>query len=284
MKPVLRILVGVLAMLIGMLGIALSVFIIIQTRQTSQRMQREIPQSLEHVEQIAQSVRQQGETTQKVLETTRDRVNFLGETIESLSTRLSQRDAKASLLTSIDDDIDKQLDNAKQFVFSMQNSMRNMGSTLMLFDSMSIFGPQRFAGAAENATLNAENPLRAVATGLTQTADLLDQVTDAISKLQNGETITPPQLVVIQQTLRQVDGELVKIKSEVKHFSEEVGQTEDKITKVKEDSPRWIRSSANVIMLFMFCFGCSQLMLSGYGIGLIWRTRIIGDSQMAKVE
>ena len=43
----------------------------------------------------------------------------------------------------IDDDIDKQLDNAKQFVLSMQNSMRNLGSTLMLFDSMSIFGPQR---------------------------------------------------------------------------------------------------------------------------------------------
>ena len=58
----------------------------IQTRQTSRRMQREIPQSLEHVEQIAQSVREQGETTEKVLETTRERVGFLGKTIENLST------------------------------------------------------------------------------------------------------------------------------------------------------------------------------------------------------
>ncbi len=259
-------------MLVGLLGIALSVFVMIQTRQTARRIEREIPQSLEHVRQIAQSVREQGETTEKVLETTRDRVGYLGETIGSLSERLNRRDTKNSLLLAIDEDIDKQLDNAKQFVLSMQNSMRNLGSTLMLFDSMSLFGPQRFADISEGAR-RSENPLRAVAFGLTQTADLLDQVTNAISKLQSGESITPYQLGTIQQTLGQVDAELVKIKTEVERFSKEVGQTEDKITKVKDDSPRWIRSLANVIMLFMFCFGCSQLMVCGFGIHLIWRTR-----------
>ncbi len=272
-KTNLKLLGGMAAVLVGAVGVALSCSLMLQIRQTSSRLEREIPQSLAHVEQIAQSVREQGEATTKVLQTTRERVGFLGESIARLSDKLSDKDSASSLLMVIDEDIDSQLNNAKQFVLSMQNSMRNMGSTLMLFDSMSLFGHEGFSRSSQTDPARHPNPLRSVALGLTQTADLLDQVTHAINRLQSGESITPIQLSQIQFTLNQVDLELLRIKSEVNKFSEEVGQTETKFTHLKDRSPVWVRYVSNTISLFLFCFGFAQLMVCVYGLRWIGEVR-----------
>ena len=266
MKTTLKLLGGMAALLVGAAGVALSCSLIFQIRETSDRLEREIPHNLANVERIAQSVRLQGEATSQVLETTRERVGFLGESIARLSDKISDRESATSVLVVIDEDIDTQLDNAKQFVLSMQNSMRNLGSTLMLFDSMSLFGHEGFSRPNPSDSTTPQNPLRTVAIGLTQTADLLDQVTHAITRLQSGESINAIQLSQIQFTLKQVDNELFRIKSEVTKFSEEVGQTEAKFTHLKTHSPIWIRSIANTLTLFLFCFGFAQLMVSVYGL------------------
>jgi hypothetical protein len=264
---------------VGAAGVALSCSLVFQIRTTSERLEREVPRNLANVEQIAKSVREQGEATSKVLETTRERVGFLGESIARLSDRINDQDNTASLLVVIDEDIDGQLDNAKQFVLSMQNSMRNLGSTLMLFDSMSFLGHEGFSPPSQTDSAGQQNPLRTVAVGLTQTADLLDQVTHAITKLQSGESISAFQLSQIHFTLKQVDNELFRIKSEVTAFSEEVGQTEAKFTDLKNRSPVWVRSISNTLVLFLFCFGFAQLMVSVYGLRWIRDARK-RDSQL----
>lgn len=266
-----------MALIVGAAGVTLSCSLILQIQQTSSRLEREIPKNLAHVERIAQSVRQQGEATSKVLETTRERVDFLGDSIARLSNKLEDG-GSPSLITVIDEDIDSQLNNAKQFVLSMQNSMRNMGSTLMLFDSMSLFGQEGFSPSNQMDPARNQNPLRTVAVGLTQTADLLDQVTHAITRLQSGESISPLQLSQIQFTLNQVDTELLRIKTEVAQFSQEVGQTEAKFEHLKKRSPVWVRYIANMATLFLFCFGFAQLMVSVYGLRWIREARI-GESQ-----
>lgn len=265
-KTSLKLLGGIVALVVGAAGATLAGSLIVQIRQTSARLEREIPQNLGHIEQIATSVRQQGEATTLVLETTRERVGFLGESIARLSNRLNDQDSTSSLLMVIDEDIDAQLDNAKQFVLSMQSSMRNLGSTLRLFDSVSLLGHEGFSPASQSGAAPNQTPLRSVAVGLTQTADLLDQVTLAINRLQSGESISPFQLSQIRFTLNQVDRELQRIKSEVARFSEEVGQTEAKFTHLKTRSPVWVRYVSNMVTLFLFCFGFAQMMVSVYGL------------------
>lgn len=258
---------------VGAVGVALSVFLVFQLRQTATRLEREIPQNLEHVEQITRSVRYQGEAATKMLETTRERVTFLGASIEQLSKKLSNRDTASSVLLVIDEDIDNQLDNAKQFVLSMQISMRNLGSTLLLFDSMSIFGMKGFGSSDRGASDAPESPVRNVAAGLTHTADLLDQVTHAITKLQSGQSINPIQLNQIHTTLQSVDLELERIKFEIHQFSAVVGETESKFAKLRRSSPAGIRYLSNILSLFLFCFGFAQLMLGVYGLQLIHAAR-----------
>jgi hypothetical protein len=265
-KTALKLLGGIAALVVGAAGVTLSCSLIVQIRQTSSRLEREIPQNLAHVEEIARSVREQGEATSQVLQTTRERVGFLGESIARLSDKLNDRDSTSTLLTVIDEDIDAQLDNAKQFVRSMQSSMRNLGSTLLVFDSVSLFGHEGFSPSSQADSARQQNPLRTVAVGLTQTADLLDQVTHAINRLQSGESISPFQLSQIQFTLNQVDRELLRIKSEVTKFSEEVGQTEGKFRHLKTRSPVWVRYVSNTATLFLFCFGFAQLIVSVYGL------------------
>lgn len=277
MKTSLKLLGGIVALVVGAAGVTLSCSLIFQIRKTSARMEREIPQNLAHVEEIARSVRQQGEATSQVLETTRERVGFLGESIARLSHKLNDEGGSSSLLMVIDEDIDAQLDNAKQFVLSMQSSMRNLGSTLQLFDSVSLLGHEGFSPSSQSESAPNQNPLRTVAVGLTQTADLLDQVTLAINRLQSGESISPFQLSQIQFTLNQVDRELLRIKSEVTKFSMEVAQTEAKFTHLKVRSPVWVRYVSNLASLFLFCFGFAQLMVSVYGLRWIREARNRGS-------
>lgn len=274
MKPLLQMTGGVLATVVGTVGVVLSLFIGVQIRQSTETLNREIPQSLGHAVEIAQSVRQQGEATSKILQTTRERVVYLGGTIEQLSQKLGRRDKETSVVLAIDEDIDRQLDNAKQFVHSMQNSMRNLGSTLLLFDSVSIFGSQSLDRIRGKAVEQEDNPLRHVAVGLRETADLLDQVTHAIVKLQSGQSISPQQLINIQTTLERVDRELVKIKTEVNNFSEEVAVTEFKFKKLQQDTPALVQYVSNLITLFLVCFGSSQLMLAFFGLNFANQSRI----------
>jgi hypothetical protein len=279
-KTSLKLLGGIVALVVGAAGVTLSCSLIFQIRKTSDRLEREIPQNLAHVEEIAHSVRTQGEATSQVLQSTRVRVSFLGESIARLSDKLNDRDNASSLLMVIDEDIDAQLDNAKQFVLSMQQSMRNMGSTLQLFDSVSLLGHEGFSPSSQGDSVRHQNPLRTVAVGLTQTADLLDQVTQAINRLQSGESISPFQLSQIQFTLNQVDRELLRIKSEVTRFSKEVAQTEAKFTHLKTRSPVWVRYVSNMISLFLFCFGFAQLLVAVYGLRWIKEARNSGSQTL----
>ena len=272
MKPLIQIIGGALAVLVGAAGIILCVVIFIQIRPAADTLSREIPQNLGHAVQIAQSVRQQGEATTQFLETTRERLGQLGITIEHLSEKLGDRNATAPVRRTLDEDIDLQLSNAKQFVLSMQNSMRNLGSTLLLFDSMSIFGNQRLSNSGDEKQQN-ESPIRTVAVGLKETADLFDQVTHAIDKLQSGQSVRPGQLQDVHATLERVDRELVKINVEVKGFSDEVAVTEYKFTKLQEEAPVMVKYVSNLIAMFLLCFGSSQLMLALFGLHFIHQAR-----------
>jgi hypothetical protein len=157
-------------------------------------------------------------------------------------------------------------------VLSMQNSMRNLGSTLLLFDSISIFGNQRLSGS-RNGMKQEESPIRTVAVGLKETADLFDQVIRAIDNLQTGQSIRPGQLQNVQATLARVDRELVKINQEVKGFSDEVAVTEYKFTKLQEEAPAMVEFVFNLIATFLLCFGSSQLMLALFGLHFIHQGR-----------
>lgn len=264
---------GILATAVGIVGLALGVFLIMQVRETSARLEQEIPENLQHIEEMTRTIRYQGEAATKVLETTRDRVGFLGTSIEQLSKKLSRRDAASSVLVVIDEDIDNQLNNAKQFVLSMQNSMRNLGSTLLLFDSMSAFSRDGLGRFGTDRSIRDESPVRSVAVGLTQTADLLDQVTQAINRLQSGQSISPVQLSQVHATLETVDRELQSIKAEVAEFSQTVGETEHKVSRMRQKSPAAVRYVSNMAVLFLICFGFSQLMLCIYGLQLITSAR-----------
>jgi hypothetical protein len=271
-KPLIQIIGGALAVLVGAAGVILCVVVFVKIQPAANALSREIPQNLGHAVQISQSVRQQGEATTQILDTTRQRLVQLGNTIERLSGRLAEANPETPVIRALDADIDLQLSNAKQFVLSMQNSMRNLGSTLLLFDSMSIFGNQRLSRPQSEESPE-PNPIRSVAVGLKETADMFDQITNAIDKLQSGQRIRPGQLHNVQATLALVDLELVKINEEVKGFSAEVAVTEYKFTKLQEEAPRMVNYVSNLVSLFLLCFGSSQLMLGFFGIHFIREAR-----------
>jgi methyl-accepting chemotaxis protein len=250
---------GTVAVTVGLAGIVLSTAAVVQVWKTAGALEREIPQALANLEDIVNSVHQQGATTVALLGTAREHVAFIGTSVEDLSNRARERPA-VTILETLDEDIGWRLDNAEEFVLSMQISMRSMSSALLVLDSLPFFAP-RLASTADPQ----QPQLRSVATSLTETADLLDQVSRAIERARSGQAIAPNQLVQLQETLRRVDDRLEAVQNEIGEFSQRVEQTGEKLAALRRDVPRWINSTALVATVFFVCFGFSQLSLVLHG-------------------
>lgn len=260
MRNFIKRIAGLVAAAVGATGAVLSVLAIVQAWTIADRLSREIPEVLAHLEAIADSVREQGESTVSLLETARERVASISIAVEELSKKAGERPTTASILEALEPDIEQRLESAEEVILAMQNSIRSMSSALLLLDSIPFFKP--WIAPAEGQD---ESHLKTVATSLTETADLLGQATEAVTRVRSGQTISPQQLAQLQETLVRVDRGLGDVESEIRLFSGRVEQTGSQLTRLREEVPGWIHNSALIATGFFVCFGFSQLSLLLHG-------------------
>jgi chromosome segregation ATPase len=255
---------GLAALAIGLTGAVLSVLAVNQAWVTAERLSREIPEMIGHLEAITNSTSQQGEATVALLGTARERIQSINATLEELSDTAGDKPVNTTILDTLEEDLGQRLETAEQFVASIQNSMRSMSSALLLLESIPFFAPRVPRGETPR-----ESQLGAVAINLVETADLLDQVTRNIARVRAGQSIPPRQLAQLQGTIEQIDHRLQSTQSEIQHFSLRVELTGNKLSKWKEDALQWIDRSVAIASLFLVCFGCSQISLLLHGWQLL---------------
>lgn len=257
---------GLVALVAGMAGVAFSVWAGVEVWTTAERLRRDIPTTVGQIEGIVRSVEEQAETSADLLRSARGQLKAVGESVDRL-TSPDQTEAAASLLDRLNEDITKQLDAAGEFIVSLQNSMRGLGSALALADALPFFAPRT------DPEVGQASQLRLVAQSLNETADLLEQVRLTLGRLRDGHGVPPQQLALLHDSLGRVNRELALAEREVRRFGGRVEWTGDALTRWKLSAPRQIDTTATAATVFLVCFGTSQISLLLHGLALLTRRR-----------
>ena len=266
MKRILSRILGAAAAAVGLVGIMLSVAAVIYAWNAADRLRRLLPEQLGRLQSLVESVQQQGDATGSLLQTARQRVNAVSAAIDELSRRNERHPAAESILQTLDDDIGQRLQNADEFVASMQGSMRSMSSALLLLDSLPFFSaPVVAADGGPNRRWTS------VAADLTEAADRLDEVRRIVGRMRTGQTVSPQQLEQVQESLDQIDRQLKSAQSEIRGLSQRLEETGTELTGLRAAVPRWIDRTAVAVSVFFTCFGFSQISLLLHGWKLLTR-------------
>jgi uncharacterized phage infection (PIP) family protein YhgE len=253
---------GIVASIVGLAGIALAGLAIYEIWLTVERLYVEVPRGLDEVDQIVQSIHQQGQSTDALLETTRQHLVAIKIPVQQLASR-NQRLSNADILSTLDEAILRRMENIEHFSLSMQNSMRSMSNALLILDSLP------FLAQSPAPQTKSPNQWKELAASLAQSADLLEEASRSVSRIRSGQDVAPQQMAQLAEVLDQIDVHLHKVQENIRQFSYTVEQTDRTIGTVKAIAPIWIERGAIVLTVFFVCFGFSQISLLVHGWQLL---------------
>jgi len=253
---------GLLAALVGIAGMAFAIIAIYETWLTVKRLEIEVPNAFNQVETIVQSVHQQGQATNALLDTTRQHLTALRVPIQELASR-NRRLSNAEILGALDESILRRMENVEHFSLSMQNSMRSMSNALLILDSLHVLdGP--VASKSQRP-----NQWKDLAASLSESADLLEEASRSVARLRSGKDVGPEQMAQLASVLTQINEHVELVQDNIRQFSNAVEQTDKTLNSVKEVAPDWIQRVAIVLTVFFTCFGFSQISLILHGWQLL---------------
>ena len=253
--------VGLVAVCVGAVGIALSGFAIQYLWIGVQEFERQFPPVLDQVHATLDSLQEQGEATGNLLQGMRDHVGFISDAAEELANLSETRPAQSTLLENLEHDIHRRLEHTEEFVVSMQETLRTLGGALGLLDSIPFFTPRMSPESPHR-----EPPLRAVSRALEEAADQLEQLSGIIARIRIEETLGPRQLAQVREILARVDSELQEVQGEIGRLAERVEGTRGQLAPLREQVPRWVQQAGLVLSVFFVCFGFSQFALVVWGL------------------
>ena len=255
---------GILMLLIGLLGVAFSSYSIIKIHSTAERMRAEFPSAVGQVERLVSSIHRRGETAVGIVQATRERFDSFRVVVEDLARETRDR-RLASVLNTLDVEILANIESVEDFVRSMQVSLSNAGSALLVLESIPFVGgrlsPPPAAGAGD---------LKSVAEGLADASAALEQLSTILQEIRMRQSVDAGQIARLQVAMDQVDLQLVAIQQELTTFAVEVEHLASQLTHVRRNSDQWISRFTGLGIVFFVCFGFSQLHLVFAGCRLTW--------------
>lgn len=272
MPRLLKMLTGAFAVLIGALGTIFGVGAVVGSWTLADRLSREVPASIADLEQVVDLVRQQGDASLTLIDTVRDRVRFVGETVEDLS-GITERDPNApTLLEALDPDIEQRLEAAETFILALQDSLRSLNRALVLLDSVPFFPRRSPSERSADAP-----PLRSVADSLNEATALLDEASRTLNRIRLGQALSPRQRTQFQELLDEVDFTLGDVRNQIDTFFASLNQASERLAVIRSASSVWIDRAAGVATVFFVCFAASQLSLMLHGGALVNRAVRFGS-------
>lgn len=256
-------LAGLLVVVVGLAGLSLCGLAVARTWTTGQQLRRQSPQVLEQLVELVRSIQLQAETASSLLTSARGRVMLAQTLVEDLAPATDRRRLAPSTLDTLDHDIVRRLEDAENFVQSLEATMRSMSSAVLLLDSMPFLSLRR-------STPEADINLRLMADNLAETATRLQQVAETLAQIRSREAISPRQLTQVRDALHYVDGNLVEVQAAIDQFVQAVEQATERTADVQARAPRWITTTMVLAMAFFVCFGFSQVHLVVWGGKLVF--------------
>ncbi len=266
MQTLLKRVVGLTAGVIGLVGVVFAVAAVCAIWRSTQRLERDLPGMLSQAAAVLESIDQQSKATVGLLDAARRRVGAIQEPLQELARPTPSGANAATLLETLDAQIGHRLIAAEQLTISMRDSMRSMTTALSLLDSLP-FIRARLTSDARRPT-----QWQAVANSLTDAANQLDQVAQALTTIREGQTISPRQLEQLQEALAGVEAQLTTIRADIESFSDVIRDTRKQLEVIATQALRAIYWTAIVLTVFFVCFGASQISLILQGLRNLKRT------------
>ena len=256
---------GLIAAAVGIAGIVLSIVLIVQLWSFAQRLDREAPRLLQRLEQAAASIRDQADATGTLLQTARRRVRMIADTVEELAAGAAEEAPTTTrVLETLDETFVLRLQAAEEFVVSMQSSVQNLSSSLLLFNSLPFLGPR--VAPVEGA---GRNRLESLTDGLNETAELLTQVRATIARARSGQPIDARQIAQVRTAIGSIDGKLGEIQTDAAELAAIFGEAGENLAELRQGTPQRLRRAALVTTVLLVCFACSQVSLLVHGWSLL---------------
>ena len=256
---------GLIAAAVGISGTVLSIVLVVQLWSLARRLDREAPRFLQRLEQAAGSIRHQADATGTLLQTARQRVRMIADTVEELSAAAAEEvPTTTTVLETLDETFVLRLQAAEEFVVSMQSSVQNLGSSLLLFNSLPFLGPR--VAPVEGA---GQSRLESLAEGLSETTELLTQVRATIARARSGQPITPRQIAQVRTAIERIDRTLGDVQTDAAELAQIFGDAGENFAALRLATPRRLRRAALVATVFLVCFACSQISLLLHGWSLV---------------
>ncbi|MEW4571002.1 hypothetical protein AB1L88_24300 [Tautonia sp. JC769] len=267
MLRLLKFLAGTSGVLIGALGTVFGIGAVVGSWTLADRLSREVPASIADLEQVVDLVRQQGDASLTLIDTVRDRVRFVGETVEELSGIAERDPGTPTLLEALDPDIEQRLEGAEAFILALQDSLRSLNRALVLLDSVPFFPRRGPSDRSADAP-----PLRSVADSLNEATALLDEASRTLNRIRLGQALSPRQRAQFQDLLDDVDFALGDVRAQIDTFFASLDQASERLAGLRAASTVWIDRGAGVATVFFVCFAASQFSLLLHGCALVARS------------
>ena len=253
---------GLLAMLIGLVGIALSGYTAYHAWRTAELLRRDIPQSVRQFEGLLSNVHRQGMIAVDTVESARERLTGVRATVDELP-RSGQPAGTRTLLNSVSSDIIDSLARAEDFVRLMQSNLEGASGALLFLESIPFLGPSLTKGKT------GDNDLRRLAASLTEISGTLKQATEILSELRTRRTVDAMQVARLQSALSQIDQHLLQLQSALHEFSLSIDAATKGLDRIERQSDRRIQRAALFVGAMLVCFAFSQLHLFVAGCRLV---------------
>lgn len=250
---------------VGLVGVVLTPILIVAVWRTQSQLSERTVEVIQFTKNVKTFADNRITQAKSVLKATRAKVDTLGQHTSRLSDDVEKNKDVVLTLRSLDHDIRDGLQEALDLANSIQMSLRSMGNTLVLFDSLPSFSSPSKSGDAPG--------LREMAQSLTETSDLLQQVIDHVERMQSGKRITQTELNELAELVARLKLKLQLASTWLLRLDGRTKETENRLLRLEARILQWSRLFAILLTPVLICFCFSQIHLIHYGQTLSRRSR-----------
>ena len=251
---------------VGVVGVALSVYLVGQIGWTAYRIANQTPAVVRQLERVVDSLQQRSLEASDVVQATRDRLQSVRDTVAGLPTE-GRNAPSPAVLATVNVEIVASLERAEDFVRSMQTNLESARGALLLLESIPFLG----ASFSKPVDGTGQSNLKTLASGLAEISTALSQGAGLLAEIRLGRGIEPAQIARLQEALEQVDVQLLQIHAEIDRFSEAISDIDHRLDKAEAQIQQRVRLAAGMSIALLVCFGFGQLNLILQGLRLLRR-------------
>ena len=240
MKLVKR-LFGLVALLLGAVGLAASLGAIAGTWIVRDRIQTEFPEVLTSVDSSLSLVDENLKQAKPAIAKARASVKTFKTSAETLKSKIEQQPHEVDLtaLNVLDTEVTDRFESAQDVVETNEATATTVANTLGLVDDVPYLELDEYG--PDGALLT---NLRAAGDRLSEIGDLLKESKKLVAALRKDPMVTADRLNAVIEISTRIDQKLAEADELVVKFDETTAKASADVSKLKSNLPKWLEWSA----------------------------------------